>query len=179
MPKFPLLLLDANVIIFAHELSIWSQLTEKCTITITRTVVDDEAYYWRDKQGIPHTIDLNRYIEEEKINCIDVPLAQVDSFRQKFGPTYLDRLDPGEADSLAFLYYSQEKWLICSADGIVFKALGCLRLGEQGISLEKILQQIGLTRELDEQHKHYTEAYRLKLTKMGQQEGITGMAFQL
>lgn len=175
MPKFQLLLLDANIIIAAHELGIWPKLVEKCAITITRTVVEHESYYWRDKQGTPHEIDLTNYIKEGKINCVDVPVPVVDSFFSKFGPTYLDRIDPGEADSLAFLYHSNENWRIASADGIVFKILGCLGRSEQGISLEEITQQIGLTCKFD---KHYTKDFRVSLTKQGQQDGITGMGLK-
>ena len=142
MPKFPRLLLDANIIIFAHELRIWSQLTENCTITITRIIAEREAQFWPDQQGKAHKIRLNEYVQKGKINRVNVPPAQFDAFRQIFGPTYLDRMDTGEAELLAFLYHSQKKWLICSADGIVFKTLGCLGLAEQGISLEEILQQI-------------------------------------
>jgi hypothetical protein len=176
MPKFRLLLLDANVIIAAHELGIWSKLVEGCSITITRTVVEQETYYWRDEQGIPHEIYLEGYIQEGKINCVDVPLAEVKSFLQKFDPTY--KMDLGEAESLAFLYYSSEKWLIASADGIVFKVLGRLGRPDQGISLEEITQKIGLTCNFDKKHGHYTKDFRLRLTKQGQQDGITGMGLK-
>lgn len=179
MPKFPHLLLDANIIICAHEFDIWPQLTENCTITTTRTVANQEARFWRDQKGKDHRIDLNEYIQKGKINLVDVPLAQFAVFRKMFGPTYLDRMDTGEAELLAFLYHSGKSWFICSADGIVFKTLGCLGLAKQGISLEEILQQIELICELDEQHKQYTKIYRLRLTEMGQQEGNSGMAFRL
>ena len=42
--------------------------------------------------------------------------------------SYLDRLDDGEAESLAFFLSSQDDYLISSADIIVFKVLGRLAL---------------------------------------------------
>jgi len=178
MPKFQRLLLDANVIIYTHELGVWKQLTEKCATNITRSVLE-EAIYWSDNGGICHPIDLNPYIRAEKVGCIDVPLSQVDSFTLKFGPYYLDRLDPGEADSLAFLYYStDDEYHICSSDGIVFRVLGSLAMPDRGISLEEVLQQIGLSRPFDEDHQQYTKAYRISLTKKGKVEGFTGMALK-
>ena len=175
MPKSQRLLLDANVIIYAHELRVWSQLIEKCDITITLTVKEQETYYWRDQTGIPYPIDIDVYINEGKINCVCVPLKHVDSFKNLFGPHYLDRMDPGESDSLAFLYYSSDEHHICSSDGIVFRILGALAMADRGISLEEVLQQKGLTRSIDQQ---YTKAYRLSLTDKGQAEGITGMALK-
>jgi len=50
-----------------------------------------------------------------------------------FGPTYLERFDPGERESLAHLVTSADEYMICSADSIVFKVLGFLDRGEQGI----------------------------------------------
>ncbi len=73
MPMFQLLLFDASVIIFAHKLGVWSQLTEKCIITITKTVKEQEVYYWVDENETPHSIDLDDYIEKGKIECIEVP----------------------------------------------------------------------------------------------------------
>ena len=167
MPKFQLLLLDAGVIITAHELGVWSELVNKCTISITRTVLEQETYYWRDEQGKPYQIDLNNDIREGNIHVLDVPLDQVRDFREKFDPTYLDRMDPGETDSLVFLFHAEEEWLITSGDGVVFKILGRLARGEQGISFEEILEEVGLGRAVRWQ---FTKEFRLKYTKQGQQD---------
>jgi hypothetical protein len=175
MPKFQLLLLDANVIIYAHELGIWDDLIDKCEITITRTVLEEETYYWFDEQDTPHRIDLNDNINAKDINCIDVPQSQLETFLEKFDPTYLDRLDPGEADSLALLDNSKESWLICSSDHIVYKVLGCLGRGGQGKSLEEILNTIGLGRQVKSQ---YSEEFRKKCTVQGEQDGIIGMGLK-
>ena len=145
---------------------------------MVRTLVEQEVYYWRDKRGIPHQIRLDVYIKNGKINCVDVAKWQLDSFLQSFSPVYLDQIDPGEADSLAYLCSSEEQWCICSADGIVFRTLGCLRLAERGISLQELLQQVGLSRQFDSSHWHCTKEYRQYLTLRGQQEGITGMGLK-
>ena len=177
MPKFPFLLLDADVIIAAHEFGVWDKLVERCSITITRTVVEDEVRYWTDDKGMCHVIDLDKHIQEGKISCVDVPLSLVDKFCKKFGPAYLDQMDPGEAESLAFLYYSDEEWRIASGDGIVFRSLGCLALSEHGISLEEIIQKIGLTCDVSQKYQ-FTKKYRVNLTKKGEQEAIMGMGLK-
>ncbi len=173
MPKFRLLLLDANVIIYAHELGIWHLLTDHCEITITRTVAEQEVYYWRDQNDVRHEIDLAADIRDGRIHCIEVTLSQIDAFRNKFGPVYLDAMDPGETESLAFLISSTEPWRICSSDAIVFRVLGSLGRAEQGISFEEVLCAVGLGRDVDVM---YDKAFRQRYTARGQQEGITGLA---
>ena len=55
-------------------------------------------------------------------------------------------------------------WLISSADAIVYRVLGGLRRRHQGISLEEVLDEIGLQRPLAYQ---YTEKFRDKWTHRG------------
>lgn len=168
--KFPLLLLDANIVIYLHELRIWESFITQCRVTITQAVAK-ESDYWEDENGFHSPIDLDSDIRTGKIDCIDVPLEIVEAFLKKYGPVYLERLDPGEAESLAFLFNSKDKWLFTSADEIVFKVLGAAGRFEQGISLEEILQKIGLSRPgLKVQ---FTKQFRLNTAKKGQFDGIT------
>ena len=171
MPKFQFLLLDTGVIIGAHELGIWDSLITQCTITITSTV-KQEADFWYDNHGERHEINLDNDINANKINCVDIPYSQVSDFCKKFGPTYLDRMDPGEADSLAYLTFSKEHWIMASTDSHVFKVLGYLGFCDRGISLEEILQKVGLGREVDWK---YSIGFRKKYTLKGEQDGITGI----
>ena len=53
-------------------------------------------------------------------------------------------VDAGEAESLAFLVHQNDDYRISSGDAIVYKVLGNLNLGDQGISLEEILGTCGL-----------------------------------
>jgi hypothetical protein len=174
MPRLKLLLLDACVVIGLHELGVWDNLLQLCDVTLTRTVAEDEVSCWDDESGERHYIDQQKFqadVAAGRVNCIDVPLSQIAAFRTKFDPSYLDRLDPGEAESLAFLLSSEEEWLISSSDSIVFKVLGRFALAERGISLEEILQEVGLGRPV--QWK-YSKEFRLKFTQQGQQDSITG-----
>ena len=159
--KFQLLLLDANIVIYLCELNLWDTFIQNCSVTLTQTVVDEVASY-----------DLQPYIRDGKIQCIEVPLAIVNKFMKKYSPVYLDRLDPGEAESLAFLMDSQEEWLISSSDEIVFKTLGREGRSEQGISLEEVLSKIGLTQS--NLSTQYPKEFRVNVTKKGQIDNITG-----
>lgn len=159
--KFQLLLLDANIVICLHELGIWQSFIETCDVTLTRTVVDEVASY-----------DLTPDIRDHKIDCVDVPLDTVQKFIKKYGPVYVDRLDPGEAESLAFLCEDRREWLISSSDEIVFKTLGLEGKAEQGISLEEILNKIGMTQS--KLPIQYTREFRENVTRKGQIDRIQG-----
>jgi hypothetical protein len=49
----------------------------------------------------------------------------------------------------------------CSGDAIVYRTLGNLNTSEQGIALEEVLQQIGLSRKIDE--FQYTKTFRSRI----------------
>ena len=155
-----------------HELGLWDNVVKAYDITLTRTVADDEVMYWKDESGVGNSIEIQKDIESGRIKCVDVPLSQVGAFKQRFDLSYYDRLDDGEAESLAFMLDSKEEWVISSANAIVFKVLGRLGLREQGISLEEILQKVGLSKSLDDWK--YKKDFRVKYTKAGEQDSVTG-----
>ena len=76
---------------------------------------------------------------------------------------------------LAFLYSSSVDWLVCAADGAVFRVLGMLGKSEQGISLEEVLKQIGLYRNIEWQ---YTKKFREHYTRLGQKDFIQERGLQ-
>jgi hypothetical protein len=169
--KFQLLLLDANVVIYLHELGLWKQFTEQCKVTLAETV-RQEADYWVDHLGQTHQINLEPDIQTKRIQCISLSLDKIEKFKQTLGLKYLDKMDPGETESLAFLMESHESWLLSSGDEIVYKTLGRFNRAEQGISLQEILEKIGLSRpNLSVQ---YTKQFRLNVTQKGKIDSITG-----
>jgi hypothetical protein len=69
---------------------------------------------------------------------------------------------------LEFLLSSSEEWFLCSADGPVFRLMGFLGRGDQGISLEEVLDKIGLKQNTLEWP--YTKKFRLERTQQGKIE---------
>jgi len=175
MAKFQFLLFDAGVIIHAHEIGIWEKLITKCRITVAQTVAEEEVLYWEDDNHNRHSIDLCASAEEKEIDCVEASVSQVDDFRRKFGVTYLERMDPGETESIAFLFTADKEWLFSTGDRFAYKVLAQVGLGGRGISLEEILEQVGL--------KHcvaypYTKKFRQKCTLEGKQDWIMGMGLE-
>ncbi len=167
MKKYRFLLLDAGPIIKLFSLDIWDEFIKQCDVTVSRIIAEDQARYTED--GFQH-IDLNSY--ENYIRFLDVGPDTVKRFLDKFDSLYKAIIHDGEKETLAFLYESSENWLVCSADQVVFKILGLLGKGEQGISLEEILKDIGLLQSSLEWK--YTKKFREKYTKMGQMDSIQG-----
>lgn len=169
MKKFSLLLLDANVVIEIFRQGLWDQVAARCDIRLSRTVLDESQFY-DDDQGERHYIDLASHISAERITIFDLTPSQLRGFLAQFSPVYLEKLDPGEAESLAYLLDQPDDCMICSADKIVYRVLGCLSRSEQGVALEEVLGQLGLSRKLE---REFTRAYKDQWTSKGFQEGLT------
>ena len=174
MKKFKLLLLDTNVVIKALELNLWQKLIEPCDIWLADSVIQEAVFFTTD-DGVQHTIDLSQDINENRITKFELQPSELTEFRRLFDPSYFEKLDDGETESLAFLINSQEEFLICSADKIIYRILGNLKRSGQGISLEEILQQIGLGVGLPRQ---FTKTYREEWSRKGFAEGLGGIGYK-
>jgi len=169
MRRFPFLLLDAGPIIKLFQLGIWDEFITKCDVAISRIVAEEAQYASLEFEDI--SIDLKSYDEQNLIKIVDIELSKVKAFYEKFDLKYKTIIHPGEKETLALLCSSSESWLVCSADGAVFRILGLLGKAEQGISLEEILIQIGLSQQLE---KQYTKRFRERYTRMGKIDSIQG-----
>ena len=174
MKKFRFLLLDANVVIELFRLGIWDRVVDRCDIHLGETV-KREVQYWQDDEGERHDIDLTPYEDSGRIATFDVSLADLDAFTSRFGLVYLEKLDAGETEALAYMLNSAEKYQLCSADKITYRVLGALSREEHGVSLEEVLGQVGLGRHLQGQ---FSRAYREHWTRKGFEQGLQGMALK-
>lgn len=171
MKKLQFLLLDAGPVIKLFELGIWEQFINACDVTITRTVAEEEVVF-ASKGYDKEYIDLRIYEIQGQIRIVDVESSTVTTFYNKFDQLYKAIIDPGENETLAFMHTSSDDWLICAADHVVFRVLALLGKSEQGISLEEVLNSIGLSQQLEWQ---YTKKFREKYTRMGQTDSIQGI----
>lgn len=172
MPKLKLLILDANVVIHLHEFERWKPLIKKCEVHLAGTVIHEARFF--EKNSTQHPIDLKQDVDNGRVRIFDVTLNEIQQFRERFDPLYLGELDPGETESLAHLFHHPElDYRISSGDAVVFRVLGRLSRGEQGISLEELLQEIGLS------HKNKppwscSKAFREKYTRDGEIDAARG-----
>lgn len=171
MSKLKLLILDANVVIHLHEFGKWEKFLAVCDVHLPLTVVEESNYYEID--GDKQYIDLTEDVEQARVIVFEVPNARITAFQKQFDPLYLGELDPGELEALAYLIDSTEEYLISSSDIIVYRVLGRLNRGEQGISLEELLKRVGLQQaNLPSQ---CTKSFREKHTKTGETDAVQGL----
>ena len=172
MPKLKLLILDAGVVIRLHELGIWDHVRDQCDVHLSQIVAEDEVLFEPGDEGeYGEDIDLSPDIESNKVSIFDVAATELKDFREQFDILYLGDLDDGEAESLTYMMKQSDEFLISSGDRIVYRVLGNLGRAEQGISLEEILNKIGLGRGVD---WPYTKDFREKYTKQGETDMIQG-----
>ena len=171
MKRFQFLLLDAGPIIKLFELGLWGRFIERCDVVIARTVIEEAVYTGQ--------CDCLNYIdfpfeeadEQGRIRIVDMPLSAVQSVLRDSTIGMKYAIDPGEAETLAFLLNSPENFILCTADGPVFSALGILDKGESGISLEELLKKSGLSTS----HKlewRFSKKFREKYTHIGYLDSI-------
>jgi len=167
MKKFPFLLLDTGPIIKLFELGFWDAFIHKYDVTICRTVVNEAK--WASQEFEDIQINIESYEQQSLIKVKDVDFSVIENFYNRFNIWYREYIHDGEKETLAFLCNSTDDWQICSSDGAVFRTLGLLGKSEQGISLEEVLNKIGLSRILEWK---YTKRFREKYTRMGQTDSI-------
>lgn len=170
MPALKLLILDANEVIYLHETGLWQAVLSRCEVYLARTVAEEEAKFYRGSEA-DEIIDLSNDITKGRIRVFDQTPTEVKQFFDRFDLVYLASLDPGEAESLAYLMQSKDTYLISSGDAIVFRVLGLLNRSDQGISLEEVLQKVGLGRSVS---KQYTKQFRERFAREGEQDAVRG-----
>ena len=171
MSRLKLLILDASEVIRLHELGIWDRLIRACDVHLARTVADQEAVFF-EKDGVELPIDLREDRDRDRVRVFEVALADINRFRHQFDPIYVSELDSGETEALAYLTQSFESFLISSGDAIVFRVLGLLGRGEQGTSLEEVLQRVGMSQSNLPWPCRRT--FRERYTKEGEADSIRG-----
>lgn len=174
MTKSTLLLLDANIVIKLHELGLWMHVVQRHNVFLTATVLDEARYYRDGDHDVP--IELATQIQQRQLTVVEIEPAVFSKFKDRFSPGYIERLDPGEGEALAFLDGSAESFLLCSSDAIVFRTLALLNRSEQGLSLEETLHGAGLgCKDLPWQ---FTKRFREIETKRGRADAVTGFGLK-
>jgi hypothetical protein len=171
MKRFKFLLLDANVVIKVFSLGLWDALVNQCEIHLSEIVVS-ESNYFEDSEGGHHDIKLDPYIKDGRIQVFSHSSSDLRNFRSSFDSMYLEKLDPGETESLIHLLSPDcEELILCSGDAIVFRVLGNLRVAEKGISLEEIFDRFGWRRSLE---PCFTRKWRHQWSRTGLGDSLYG-----
>jgi hypothetical protein len=156
-----LLILDANVIIAAHEFGVWERICRTHSVCIPSVVLNLEVYFYKKSDGTVVTIDLKNQVEKliTEVSCTAVELAalseQLDSVTDQ-------EIHAGEKEALAVLLRSPD-YVFCTFDHAAIEVMALLGLSERGISFEVLLKSCGITKTL--QFKHSEAFYKAHLEK--------------
>jgi hypothetical protein len=151
-----LLLLDADVVIDLHALSLFDRINKGFEIHITKTVLDEASYF---KSGGARTkIDI-RY----RVTVIEnVAVEHLQTIRNEAMEARLG-IDPGEMEAIACLIQEDEGLIFCTCDQAAIKLLAFMNLEEKSVSMEKALRTTGYQKKnLYPRHweKTFTECIR-------------------
>jgi hypothetical protein len=143
-------LLDANIVIRAHEISVWEKLIEKVQIIIPSSVVHEAHSLFSDEQGrLPEAIDLKKLVTEQKIEELSTSVEESAAFLSQFELLFQKGLHEGETEALSLIYLNKAPdAFFCTGDAIAIHALAMINKSEQGISFESLLKTIGLQKSL-------------------------------
>jgi hypothetical protein len=156
------LLLDADAVITLFETGLWHCVVDTCSVFLSRTTIEQELACFPSDQG-DERIDVSKDVQAGHVVVFDVGPSELRSLLNHFDPACLEKLDLGQAESFAWLLRSEPDYLMFCSDAIVCRLLGHLRRGDQGISLEELLQRVFLRNQ-------YTKVFREYWTQKGQNE---------
>lgn len=168
--KFLPVISDTGPIIALFRLGLWEKVIERYDLLLVDNVVKQAMYYEKD-DGTQCPIDLRPWISAGQIRIMEVTLEQAGAFFNRFDANYIERFHDGELESLTYLTVADKACLIVSGDSIVYRTVGRLNMGDRGVSLEKMLNDIGFRKALD---WCFTEKFRKIYTDKGQQDFIHG-----
>jgi hypothetical protein len=116
------ILFDANVIIEFHRFSIWKHVIHACQGAVT-PIIKREVRFYKDLKGEKNPIDLSQYVQSQEIEEILVSQKEFVSLETVLHNFFLQSIDEGEREAIAFLYSNQKsnKYLFCTLDQLAIK----------------------------------------------------------
>ena len=143
-------LLDAGPVIELHRLGIWEAVVDRTLLIVPSIVAREEALFWDSGEGIGRAINLVPLIESGTIEEIAADIDQLTATKALFDPSLVDSIHAGELEALSILrtWPDDDRPAFCTGDRLATIALCLLGFSTLAVSLEELLDRIGLGREL-------------------------------
>lgn len=151
--KSKLILLDAVIVIDLFELGYWNQIIQNYEIYLPSSVANLEANYYKDAYGTQISIELEHYLKNNQIKILTADNTHITNLESIFDSEF--KLDLGEKEALALMLTNDgSSQIFCTSDATAIYALAMLNMRNRGISLEELLNSIGIqSNKLERQHK--------------------------
>ena len=177
MSKPKLLLLDADVIVFAYQFGVWEKLKNAYELHVPATVID-EAQFFISKDG-RKTIDLNAEEAAGKIKRLEATALEIAEVFKNFDATFLAALHDGEKEGITILQSQVESGMVfCTGDMIAIESIGMLGLSGSCLSFEEILEMAGLLKHVSRFMPALTKKAHKDRIDKGKTRRITGECFK-
>lgn len=178
MNKPKLLLLDADVIVFAHQFGVWQSLQKAYEVHVPATVIDIEARFFDSKDG-KKRIDLKAEESTGLITRLEATATEISETFGHFEATFLAALHDGEKEGIAILKAKAESGMVfCTGDLIAVESAAMLDLSASCLSFEEVLQMAGLLKLVSSFAPPLTKkAHDYRLEK-GKVRRVTGECFK-
>jgi len=147
-PKF--FLLDAGPVIELHRLGIWEKVMDCCDLLVPRYIALKETVYWRKDDESIHSIRLQEDIKAGRIEAPETDSDQLLEVLNRFDSVMKDGVDAGELHALTILHNWPKTTAppeFCTGDRLATIALCLLGFSNLAISLEELLNRLGLSRK--------------------------------
>lgn len=166
-------LLDASVIITAHEIDVWNALLREVDVAVTSIIAHDESLFFsKEAERVTAPINIAALIKQGAIPELSASVSDIKRVRTVFDEELNMGLHDGEVEAIAILYADQsDSLLFCTSDKVAVRVLAMLGLSDSGVSFEEVLKTSGLSKPLP--HEYCTE-YFDRYIAQGQTARIQG-----
>lgn len=172
MAKTRLLLLDADIVITAHELGIWEQLKTAYRIAVPATIIREARYFKSGRGG--RSISLQAQIDRGEIDCLEATADDLISTFKDFNASFLAGIDPGEQEGIALINCGRHTEVtFCTGDTVAMAAIGMLNLGSASVAFENVVRGAKISLRLraslsnKTHHDHVEKGKTRRITREG------------
>ena len=177
MNKPKLLLLDADVIVFAYQFGVWEKLKIAYELHVPSIVID-EAQFFVTTDG-RKAIDLKAEEVAGHIKRLEATASEIAETFQNFEPTFLAALHDGEKEGITILKSQVQSGMVfCTGDMIAIESIGMLGLSTSCLSFEEILEMSGLRKLVSRFMPHLTKKTHKDRIEKGRIRRTTGECFK-
>lgn len=153
-------LLDAVIIIGAHEARYFELLSNRYRLAIPATILEDEIFYFQSKDGKQGLVP-SEWLRQGKVERAEADIKDHEKLSRMLSPAFMHSLDPGELEALALISSAKYKdYKFTTADRAAIKALGVLGMSDRGIAVETLLENAGASTSLIKRlPQHFTKRW--------------------
>jgi hypothetical protein len=184
--KPKLLLLDADVIVFANQYGVWTELKKSYEVYAPSIVIEEAKFFETEnvskgvEQRVRVKIDLKAEERAGQIARKEASALDIKETFKDFDSSFLAALQDGEKEGIAVLKGESDSGLVfCTGDTAAIQAIGMLDLSNACISFEKMLELAGLSKLAKPLLPSLTEKSHSIHVARGRERRITGECFKI